>query len=246
VTDSRLRVPLASLVPGDFVLEREAAHYVTRVHRLSAGDVFLAFDPGARIEADITIVSAAREVRCRAGEVRPASGVADSHVTLIQALGKSDKPERVIRDATALGVERVVFCVSRRTVVRPGDRADTKLARWRSVAVEAARQSTRGDVPDVEGPLPLGDILKREAGTPGRRLCLVPAATKSFGDALEGYRRGDPLTVLIGPEGGLADDEVDAAAAAGFELARFGQFVLRTETVAVAVLGALVGRDRAS
>jgi len=238
-----LRVPCRVLAPGEFVLEPDTARYVTRVHRLGAGATFVAFDPGGRVEADVTILSVGREVRCQVGDVRASSAVADSGVTLIQALGKGDKPERVIRDATALGVERVVLCYSRRTVARPGERSPSRLDRWRSIAVEAARQSGRGDVPAIERPLPFDEALQGAAVVRGRRLCLVPAAPDSFGTLLRDHRRGEPLAVLIGPEGGFDDAEIVAAVHAGFELASFGRFVLRTETMAVAVLGALAGRE---
>lgn len=238
-----LRVPLRSIGPGDLVLEPDVARYVTRVHRLGPDDEFVAFDPESRTEADVRVVDVGRRVRCRVGDVRPARAVAKTGITLIQALGKGDKPDRVIRESTALGAERVVFCLSRRTVVHPGERAASRLERWRAVAVDAARQSGRGDVPAIHGPMELAAALVHGIPAPALRLCLAPGASQSFAAALRGFRRGDPVALLIGPEGGFDDQEVDLAAANGFVPVTFGEFTLRTETAAVAALGALVGRE---
>jgi 16S rRNA (uracil1498-N3)-methyltransferase len=217
------------------------------VHRLSAGDSFLAFDPEVRTEADVRIVSLGREVVCEVGEVRAARAVAKAAVTLLQAMGKGDKPEQIVRDATALGVTRLVFVYSARSVPRAraeraepdgakDDGASHKAKRYRAVAVEAARQSGRGDIPVLEGPLSFDDALN---GASGLRLCLSPASGTTFVAALSGWQPGEPLTVLIGPEGGLDDAELVRARDSGFTLASFGDFVLRTETAAVAVLGAI-------
>lgn len=238
-----LRVPVSPLSPGEIVLERDVGRYVTRVHRCGSGDAFVAFDPDARTEADATIVSVGRVVRCRLERIRPATTVARTGITLVQAIGKGDKPERILRDATALGVERVVFCVSRRTVVRPGARAGSRLDRWRAIAVDAARQCGRGDTPAVEGPVSFDEAIAAESSRPALRLCLAPRATASLVETTRGWRPGEPITVMIGPEGGFDDEELDAAAAGGFVHVRFGSFVLRTETASIAVLGALLARE---
>jgi 16S rRNA (uracil1498-N3)-methyltransferase len=238
-----LRVPVSPLTPGDVVLERDVGRYVTRVHRRGPGDAFVAFDPDARTEADVRIVSVTRVVRCRIEHVRPSTTIARTGITLVQAVGKGDKPERILRDATALGVERVVFCVSQRTIARPGDRAHSRHGRWRAVAVDASRQCGRGDVPVVEGPLSFDDAIAAESSRPALRLCLAPNATLSLVEATSGWRRGEPLSVMIGPEGGFDDAELAAAEARGFARVSFGRFVLRTETASVAVLGALLARE---
>lgn len=237
-----LRVPVSPLAAGDLVLEAGTARYLTRVHRHGPGDAFVAFDPEARVEADARVLSVDRVVRCRVEGLRPAKAIAKTGITLIQSLGKGDKPERIIRDATALGAERVAFCVSRRTVARPGERSPARLERFRSIAVEAARQSGRGDVPAIVGPLPYDEAIALEPARHGLRVCLLPNAPVSFAEATRRWRRGDPVCVLVGPEGGLDEDEVGGAQAAGFVLASFGDFVLRTETITVAVLGALVAQ----
>jgi 16S rRNA (uracil1498-N3)-methyltransferase len=164
---SRLfRVPLASLAPGDHVLERATAKYVVRVHRLGKGDRFIVFDPEQVLEADAEIIEATpKRVRCRIDEVRRSDAVPRFDLTLFQAIGKGDKPDRVIKDATALGARRIVFVQSSRVVVQIPDGSSRHRGRWRVIAVEAARQSGRGDIPEIEGPIALRAALEERAPT---------------------------------------------------------------------------------
>ncbi|MFO0567514.1 MAG: RsmE family RNA methyltransferase [Polyangiaceae bacterium] len=230
-----LRVPLAGLEPGERVLDLASSRYLVRVHRTKAGAAFIAFDPAAGLEADATLVDAdPRRARVRLGEVRAAAVVAPLAVTLLQALGKGDKAELVVRDATALGVARIVFVETERSVPRVGDRRDAKRERWLEVARQAARQSGRGDVPEIVGPLGLDAALALAAGLAG--VVLDPKAGASFATGVsEGSR-----VLLIGPEGGLTERELALAESSGFRRVRFGRLVLRTETMAVAALGAML------
>jgi 16S rRNA (uracil1498-N3)-methyltransferase len=237
---SRLRVPVSPLLTGRAILSEESGRYVSRVHRLGPGDGFVGFDPEAQSEADVAIESVengGRRVVCQVGAIRRASAVARGSVTLLQAMGKGDKPEQVVRDATVLGATRVLLLYSARSVPRANDASEAKRKRYRAVAVEAARQSGRGDVPSVEGPLSFDDAIALV--TEGVSVCLAPSGATSFAAALAEWRPSEPLAVLVGPEGGFDDHELATARAGGFVLASFGDFVLRTETAAVAVLGAV-------
>jgi 16S rRNA (uracil1498-N3)-methyltransferase len=233
-----IRVAVSSLAEGELCLAEDAARYVARVHRLGVGDRFLAFDPEARTEADVEITDVARGVRGRAGPVRPAAAVATAGTVLLQGIGKGDKPEQVIRDATALGASRVIFVESRRSVVRVGDRAEARRHRWRAVAVSAARQSGRGDLPGLEGPMTLEAALATLTPV-ALKLYLSPSATTRLADALGRLAPGDAVALLVGPEGGFDDAEVATASEHGFVPVALGRFVLRTETAAVAALGAI-------
>jgi 16S rRNA (uracil1498-N3)-methyltransferase len=206
---------------------------------LVPGDRFVAFDPEAATEADVVIAAAGRDVTVTISAVRPSASVAAGGLLLLQGIGKGDKPEDVVRAATALGVAHIVFVESRRAVVHVGDRAETRRKRWHAVAVEAARQSGRGDVPHTTGPLPLTEAVALVAEPAMRRVYLSPRSESGLADALRGYRAGDWLAIFIGPEGGLDDEEESLLVAARFVPASLGRFVLRTETAAVAVLGAI-------
>lgn len=235
-----LRVPVSALSAGERALDHATSRYLVKVHRSRVGEAFTAFDVDAGLEADAQVLSAdPRAARIRLGTPRPAPVTSPLPVTLLWAVGKADKPEAVIRDATALGVRRIVLCTTERTVVRLGERAEARRPRWQSVAREAARQSGRGDVPELVGPVSLAEALALGAGSVA--MVLDPKAELTLAQVLAPTPALTPLSVLIGPEGGLDDGELAAAAQAGFRAVRFGRLVLRTETAAVAVLGALLG-----
>jgi 16S rRNA (uracil1498-N3)-methyltransferase len=236
-----LRVAVEGLVAGERSLEASAAHYVTRVHRLAAGDAFVAFDPDARLEAEATVLAVGKhDVRCHLEAPRPARLLGMPGVTLILCATKGDKLDDVIRAATALGASAVSVVASGRSVPELGD-AEKRFARFRAIAVDAARQSGRGDLPELLGPLPLAETLSGLAASSALKLCLDPGAAMGLGAALA-ERGGRPLSVLVGPEGGFTQAELDAAEGAGFVRVRLGELVLRAELAAIAALSAVVAQ----
>jgi len=234
-----VRCPLEGLVEGTLDLPRDASHYLTRVHRLVVGASFVAFDPDRGVEADASILELGGDrVRCTLGPVRQAARVSQLGVTLIQSLGKGDRIEQVVRDTTQLGVQRIVLVETERSVVRWIGKGRDKLARYRSVAIQACRQCGRGDAPALVGPLRLGEALELVSALP-LKLCLEPGAPRSLRERLDGAPLPAEVGALVGPEGGLSGAELDAAHAAGFVGVTLGPFTLRTETAAVAALAIL-------
>jgi 16S rRNA (uracil1498-N3)-methyltransferase len=235
------RVPLSGLEAGERALEPKTERYLCDVLRLRAGDRFLAFDPDAQLEADAELVeTGSARIACALRAVRPASRVLDTGIVLVQALGKGDKTEQVVRSATALGVAEIHLVESARSVARAGERSDTKRARLASIALDAARQSGRGDVPKIVGPHALLRELDAWRGASAIKLCLVPGASETLRSLTREWSVGSAIGLLIGPEGGFAPEELAAAEAVGFRAASFGALVLRTEVAGVAALGALL------
>jgi 16S rRNA (uracil1498-N3)-methyltransferase len=220
-------------------LPREAAHYLCVVHRLESGSRFVAFDPELGLEAlgRIGLIERTR-VSCELEAPTSVRG-GTLGVTLLQATAKGDRLEQVVRGATALGVERIVLVVAERSVARP---ADVRRERLRAISIEAARQSGRGDVPAIDGPVPLEERLRELADWAGLKLCLSPQATAPLAQHLSTSSPGSPAVILIGPEGGLSDGELGLAREAGFLEAGLGPLTLRTELAAIAALGCFAGR----
>jgi 16S rRNA (uracil1498-N3)-methyltransferase len=233
-----IRAPIAGLAPGEHALDAQAVHYLVRVLRLGVGARFVAFDPARALEADGELVQI-EPAAARFGALRPARVVAPRELVLVQALAKGDKCDAVIRDATELGATRVVIAATARSVVHlDGTRARARRERWSKIAREAARQCGRADPPAIEGPLGWHEALAC-APEGAARFCLHPAAHDALGPLLlEALASRSPIAFAVGPEGGLTDDEIAQASEAGWRLATIGALVLRTETVAAAVLGA--------
>lgn len=234
----RLRVPVARIQPGRTILDEDASRYVARVHRLHEGDHVVLFDPDQALEADADISSVDRSsVTLVVGEVRAASVRPPRRVTLLQATCKSDKFDAIVRDATELGASRVVPVFAERSVARP---ADGRTARWRKIAIEAARQCGRGDAPAISSPMDLVDAVPMFASGEGvMGFCLDPAAPSSLGPALLDLNNDVELAFVVGPEGGLTAEEIDACTTAGLARVSLGPLTLRAETVCAAVLGAV-------
>lgn len=238
-----LRVPLEDLAPGLRQLTGPVARYVGRVHRLGPGDRLLLFDPARSLEAEAWLREGGpRGICCEVGEVRR-SGYRCHPITLLQGLAKAEKPDHVIRDATALGIEKIVLVATERAVARPlAERGSARQERWRRIATEAARQSGRGDLPSIAGPLPLAEALAEAREE--KRIVLMPGARPLL-EALHDWHSGQSLALLVGPEGGLSEREIGRVQETGFTPASLGGTTLRTELAGVAALGALVALSAA-
>ncbi len=238
-----VRCAVTPLARGALVLPREASHYLCRVLRLGRGDSFVAFDPATRREADAIVEVPSNEAaRITIGELRAAAILASAPITLIYGYAKGDKVDSVVRDATELGATCIVIARAARSIAKVvPDRQEPKLARWRRIAEQAARQCGRADPPSVLGVLPWRQALETACSAdPRARYCLWENATEPLASTLiERVRERSSLAFAVGPEGGLTSSEVEEATALGFAVVSLGPFILRTETVAAAVLGAV-------
>lgn len=234
---------LAEAVGGTAQLDPEASNYATRVHRLAVGDEFTAIDPVAGVEADARIVALGKRVAVELGAPTPGARRGFAGLELVQALGKGDKLERVLRDCVVFGAAALVIVESKRSVARVGERADTKRERWTAIAADSARQCLRSNLPELHGPLDVAAALARPAHT---RLVLHPTSdAPALLDALLDQRKTEPrigldagqlLQLWIGPEGGFSTEELAQLLAGGALPCHLGELVLRTETAATAVL----------
>jgi 16S rRNA (uracil1498-N3)-methyltransferase len=160
------------------------------------------------------------------------AGLAESplRIHLGQGLSRGERMDWAIQKATELGVAHITPIVSERCEVRLKDeRADKRLAHWQQIAISACEQCGRSVLPAIHPPMLLGDWLARTEAE--LKLVLHPVA-----EPLASHVRPATLAFLIGPEGGLSEAEVAEAQRAGYQAARLGPRVLRTETAPVAAL----------
>ena len=220
-------------------LPEAAARHACRVLRLREGDQLVLFD-GSGGEYVVSIGTVARDrVSVNVHEWRDVDCEAPIRVTLVQALQSGEKMDLTVQKAVELGVSRIVPVTSRRSVIRlEGDRAARRVEHWRSVAISACEQCGRNRVPEVSAL----DGLERWLGHAGDRdvlrLMFAPGAAQTL-DSIEPPALGGRVELLIGAEGGLAPEEVDKAASAGFVSIRLGPRILRTETAGLAALAAI-------
>lgn len=238
-----LKVPVRGeggdpLVAGLRTLDASSSRYVYRVHRKGIGDALLLIDHRTRTEADAIITAVEPLVEARVAAPRTLPAPARLDVTVLQALGKADKVDAIARDLTEIGVTRLVPITTRRTIVDLSGKEEARLARWRRVVVEAARQSGRPDLLEITAVLPFARAIAEAAADV--RLVLSPHATALLRDVV--VPEGASVALLVGPEGGLAPAEIESAEAAGWQTVTTGGSVLRTETAGPAVAAALLYR----
>jgi len=226
---------------SEVVLPDAAAFHVARVLRLRGGAPLVLFDgSGSDFRGEIVAVEGDR-VRVRV-DARSA-GLRESPlaITLVQAVSRGERMDWTLQKATELGVRRIQPVLSARSVVRLDEQqAGKKLRHWRAIVAGACEQCGRSVLPEVRAPLDLPRYLA-ESTREGQRLVLSPTGPGSLAGFASMAAR---VELLIGPEGGLEDVELEAAIRAGFAPVRLGPRVLRTETagiVALAVLQALWG-----
>ena len=163
-------------------------------------------------------------------------------VTVVQALPKSDRSELAIELATEAGADGFVAWQASRCVARWDGQArvDKGLRRWRAVARSAARQARRAQIPPVTGVVSTAELTRRVAddvATGAVALALHESATERLTKL--SLAQADSVMVIVGPEGGIADDEIAALVDAGAVAVRLSPTVLRTSTAAAVALGAL-------
>jgi len=214
-----------------------AGVHLAKVLRVRSGDQLVVFaGDGYEYHASVEDVRGTR-VAVAIGAARAVDRESPLAVTLVQCIARADRMDVIVQKATELGVARIVPVQSRRGVVRlEAAQAQSKAAHWRAIAVSACEQCGRNRLPAVDAPRRLLDYLGTlPAG--GTRLFLEPGA-----DARRAAPIGGEVSIAIGPEGGLDDEEIEAFRLAGFEAMRLGPRVLRTETAAIAALAWLQGR----
>ncbi len=234
---------------GRHTISGESFHYLCRVRRYAVGEAFDATDGRGGVyrcsvleltDNSCTIeVAAASAGRTAAGDARaPQQSVS---ITLFQALPKGRKLEQIIRQTTETGVAHIVpfssrFCVAEAV---SGQRLHAKLQRWRAIARQAVQQCGSTLVPAVEAPIELEQIpLVGDAFDLGLLFHQQPLAQQT----LHGYLERGPqrVAIVIGAEGGLADEEIDFLCRdRGFHPAHLGPTVLRCETAALYAVAAV-------
>jgi 16S rRNA (uracil1498-N3)-methyltransferase len=161
------------------------------------------------------------------------------NVTLLQGIARGDKMDTIVQKATQLGVTRITPLLLQRSNVRlDAEVSKRKQAHWQGVLESACEQCGRNRLPLLTPPTSLQSALAEL--TDGLKLLLAPRDDSPSLSSLVGSRDlGAPIYLLVGPEGGLAPNEIEAAVAAGFVECRLGPRILRTETAALAALAAL-------
>ncbi|WP_313079139.1 16S rRNA (uracil(1498)-N(3))-methyltransferase [Pulveribacter sp.] len=232
----RFHCPLPLAAGAQIALPPTAARHV-QVLRLQPGDALTLFN-GEGGEWSATVARMGRsDVEVTVGAHAAVEREAARAVHLAVGMPANERMDWLVEKATELGAASIQPIAAARSVLKlSGERAAKRQQHWQAIAVAACEQCGRNRVPPVAAPLALADWLRR-GGAEGTRLLLsLRDGSRPLRDAA-----GDagPVWVLHGPEGGLTEQEEEAALARGFAPASLGARVLRAETASVAALAVL-------
>lgn len=241
-------------VPGDQIsgdkieITGEDALHISRSLRMAAYDEIIVSDMrGSEFRCILETFYGGR-VGARIVERYTVSTEPPAKITLYQAFPKGDKLDLIVQKAVELGVSAIVPFESERCISRPDRKAaERKVARLQRISLEAAKQCGRGIVPSVEPPLSFDRMLTSAAAAGIPLFCYEGEGTESLHLILSRFKRhlGDPvgelpeISVVIGPEGGFGQSEVERAKEAGLFCAALGKRILRCETASIFVLACI-------
>ena len=235
------RIFVEDVSGNEIIISGGDANHLARSLRARRGDRITAVDGTGKC-AVVELIDFDRET-ITARRVSDIDRVnSERKIVLADCLPKQNRFDNIIEKATELGVDKIEPLISERTIARPGgSRADVKLERWRRIAKESAEQCARDTIPTISAIRDLdawlADITPLDDDTL-LLFCWEREQSTTVREVLNSYRLsgGENIIVLIGPEGGFSDREVNAIKFAGGVSVTLGSRVLKTDTAAISVL----------
>jgi len=226
--------PLAAQL--ELKLESAPSQHIARAMRMQPGDTLTLFNgQGGEYTATISAVSK-KNVTVEVGDFRNIELESPLTIHLGIAISRGDRMDWIVQKATELGVSRVSPLLTQRTEVKlKGERADKKIQHWRQIGIAACEQCGRNQLPHIE---PLQDLPSWLTGTNDEtKLVLHHRALRT--EPTTAAQKPTKVSLLIGPEGGLSELEIELAEQAQFQALRLGPRVMRTETAPLAAIAIL-------
>jgi len=233
---NRFFLPAEKLNNDEIIFPPEVGRQIDRVLRLKAGAHVVVLDNhGLQAEVELTEVSSER-VTGRILQRAAASGEPDARLTLYLGLTQREKFEWMLQKCTEVGAAAFVPLVTQRSLVQDGSETERKRTRWEAILREASEQCGRGRIPELRPAVQWKAAVKDAVDS--HDLTLVAWEGEHILRLRAGLAglKGRPalrLAIMIGPEGGLSEEEINSACTAGVKLVSLGARILRMETAAV-------------
>jgi 16S rRNA (uracil1498-N3)-methyltransferase len=232
----RIYTAQAMAVGDEVLLPEQAGEHAVRVLRLERGHPLILINGDGR-EYDAELASVTRRaVTAVIKHVRMVDREAPLSITLAQSIARGEKMDWILQKATELGVSHIVPVVTERTEVKlDEERAERRMAHWNSVIESACEQCGRTTLPALAAPQRI-DRWLAEINFAGLRLAMIPDGKTTVREL---KTMGSGVMVVVGPEGGLSEQDVGMLRLADFSGLRLGPRILRTETAGIAAIAAL-------
>lgn len=233
---------LSTVKAGQVVrLDGAEGRHAATVRRIGAGEAVQLADGSGRIVGGV-VQDAGRDTLIVLVDDVCDQQVPGPSFTLVQALAKGDRDLQAVEAATELGIDAVIPWQAERSIVQwRGERAARSHRKWESVAKAAAKQARRARIPAVEDPVDRTGLIRRVAQASGA-IVLHEAADQPLPKVT--LPDSGELLLVVGPEGGITDQELDGLLETGAQAARMGSTVLRSSSAGPAALAVLLARSR--
>ncbi|MDG2090114.1 MAG: 16S rRNA (uracil(1498)-N(3))-methyltransferase [Gammaproteobacteria bacterium] len=231
---SRIYTDLPLKLESSIKLEGQQAHYLSKVLRLKANAYIILFNgDGFEYKSLVTVIDK-HSITLEIQESAAASSESPLHTILGLGLSRGERMDIAIQKSTELGVTEIVPLFTKYSEVKlQGERLQKKLKHWQQIVISACEQSSRNSIPKVHLPQQYSSWCKELD-------CELKLIFEPTGKtALPGEEKPTHVALLIGPEGGFSEQEINHATKAGFQAIRLGPRILRTETAPVAALTSL-------
>ena len=228
------------IIGRQVLLEDDDVFHLTRVMRAKVGDKIEVVNEGVVYVAQINRFKPLEiDVVRRLKE----NNELPNNVVLIASLLKGDKMDLVLQKATELGVSEIVLLETERTVVKfKKDDRELKIERFNKILKEAAEQSRRSVIPHLFRIITFDQLRDIDANVKMIAYEEEAGATNSFNKIIDSIKPGQKVAVLIGPEGGFAEHEVEIAMHNGYKKVSLGKRILRAETASFYALSVIANR----
>ena len=213
------------------VLSEDQSHYLNKVLRMQVGRELIAFDgKGGEYNAEIIEITK-KAVTIQTREFQNINKESPLNLTLAIGVSRGERMDWVLQKATELGVTQIVPLITERTEVKlGGERSDKKMEHWQQILISACEQCQRNLLPNLTEPKTLDDWITTASAD--KKFVLHHRDNKGLPEKAT----LNSVCLLIGPEGGLSDEEIQKAVSHGFDPLTLGPRVLRTETAPVAAI----------
>jgi len=236
---TRFYVPQPKIKDGMLRIEGDEVRHIRRVLRLKAGDEILVFDGSAKEYEGKIVEEGSSSVVVRIQNISSSKRESTLEITLAQSLLKGEKMDYLIQKATELGVKEIIpFFSSRSVPLLEKSKRLERCYRWERIAVEASKQCGRGLIPKI-GLLQDYSEMLQNIPPDFLRFILWEKGGAKLKEVLEGLKEKIKIFFIVGPEGGLSQEEVELAKERGFIPITLGKRILRSETASLSLLGIL-------
>jgi len=220
----------------DLELDIDDKRHIINVMRMNIGDKFKIVYDKKVYTCEIIEISK-KDVKYKIIEEEIIENNKDYKVVIACSLIKEQKMDYLLQKATELGVDEIIPMISERTVVKIDSKKDNKITRWTKILKEASEQSHRNYIPKMNDIIKLKDVVNIDADL--KILCNTNEMSKNIKKVLQDSKKSGTILIVVGPEGGLSDNEVEYLTKNDFISTTLGNNILRAETVPLFMLSVI-------